>query len=56
LEDTFFKSNKGERDSTIVEMGLRSYALGLQVSEGYREYKQGDGYVNDVICMIFVPV
>ncbi|BBO85955.1 hypothetical protein DSCO28_65210 [Desulfosarcina ovata subsp. sediminis] len=56
LPGALFQRSKGERDSTIVELGGRSYALGLQVSEGYREYKRGDGYLNDLICMIFVPI
>ena len=56
LKDDLFRYKKGERESTIVDLEGRCYALGLQVSEGYREYKQGDGYVNDLICMIFVPV
>ena len=56
LKDALFRYKKGERESTIVDLEGRSYALGLQVSDGYREYKRGDGYVNDVICMIFVPI
>ena len=56
LKDGLFRYKKGERESTIVDLEGRCYALGLQVSDGYREYKRGDGYVNDVICMIFVPI
>lgn len=56
LDDSVFRLKKGERDSTIVEVGSRTYALGLQVSNGYREYKKTDGYSNDIICMIFVPL
>ena len=56
LEDAFFQYAKGERACTIVEMDSRTYVLGLQVSEGYREFKRRDGYVNDVVCMIFVPI
>ena len=56
LADALFRHAKGARESTIVDLNGRSYALGLQVSDGYREYKRGDGYVNDVICMIFVPI
>jgi hypothetical protein len=56
LEDALFRLKKGERESTIVDLGTCSYALGLQVSDGYREYKRGDGYVNELICMIFVPI
>ncbi len=56
LQDALFGLENGQRQSTIVDLNSHSYALGLQVSEGYREYKRGDGYVNDVICMIFVPL
>ena len=56
LEDSLFRLEKGERESTIVEIGSKAYALGLQVSNGYREYKKSDGYSNDIICMIFVPL
>ncbi len=56
LDDSLFRLKKGERESTIVEIGSKAYALGLQVSNGYREYKKSDGYSNDIICMIFVPL
>lgn len=56
LEDPLFKHPKGARHSTVVQINSRVYALGLQVSNGYREYKQKDAYRNDVICMIFVPL
>jgi hypothetical protein len=56
LDDTWFRLEKGERRSVVIELEGRSYVLGLQVSDGYREYKRSDGYVNDVICMILVPI
>nr|NJM01600.1 hypothetical protein [Desulfobacula sp.] len=56
LPDHFFDRPNGERGAGIVSLGSRSYALGFQVSEGYREYKRMDGYVNDIICMVFIPV
>jgi len=55
LEDRLFTCKKGERDATLVRLEDNSFALGYQVSDGYREYKTGDGYDNDVICMVFVP-
>ncbi|MFL9926132.1 chemotaxis protein CheW [Herbaspirillum lusitanum] len=30
--------------------------LGHTTSFGYREYKNGDGYVNDIIAMVFLPI
>ena len=56
LSDALFRHKNGERESAIVELAERYYAVGIQVSEGYREYKQDDGYVNDVLCMIFAAI
>lgn len=56
LEDTFFNGEKGKRASSIVSLNGRTYAMGIQVSNGYREYKREDGYINDVLCMVFVPI
>jgi hypothetical protein len=56
LEDAVLRIEKGERRSTVIDLGGRSYMAGLQVSDGYREYKRSDGSVNDVICMLIVPI
>jgi hypothetical protein len=56
LEDDIFRYNKGERASTIIDLEGCFYALGIQVSNGYREFKSVDGYVNDVVCLSFVPI
>ena len=56
VDESFFSFQNGERKSAVVTIGSQSYALGLQVSEGYREYKRKDGYTNDIICMVFIPV
>jgi len=56
LPDNLFHFKSGERHSTIVELEETPFTLGLQVSEGYREYKRDDGYKNEIICMIFVPI
>ena len=56
LEDAIFKYDRGERASTIVDLDGCFYALGLQVSNGYREFKGIDGYVNDVVCLSFIPI
>jgi len=56
VEDVMVRLKKGERRSLIIDLKGRSYVAGLQISDGYREYKRSDGYVNDVICMIFVPI
>ena len=56
IDDSLFKMKKGERYSTILDIDSRCFATGIQVSDGYREYKQKDGYRNDIVCMIFVPI
>ncbi len=56
IEDRFFQHPNGARESNILEMEGQTYITGLQVSDGYREYKREDGYVNDLICLIFVPI
>lgn len=54
LDQKFFAEKKGVRRASIIEFDGHNYALGLQVSEGYREYKIDDGYKNDVICFVFI--
>jgi len=56
LDDTFFDGENGKRNSAIVALNGRAYAMGTQVSGGYREYKRQDGYINDLLCMVFVPI
>jgi hypothetical protein len=56
LEDAFFNGEKGKRSSSVVSLNGRTYAMGIQVSNGYREYKREDGYINDILCMVFVPI
>uniref|UniRef100_UPI0025B85416 hypothetical protein n=1 Tax=Desulfonatronospira sp. TaxID=1962951 RepID=UPI0025B85416 len=54
LEDHFFSMAKGRQYSGSTVLQGNTYAVGCQVSEGYREYKVKDGYVNDVVCLVFL--
>lgn len=56
IEDSFFNEKSGARVSAVVDLASNSYAMGLQVSDGYREYKTSDGYKNDLICLVFIPI
>lgn len=56
LDDSFFKKENGERASFVVELHSKSYVAGLQVSNGYREFKTTDNYKNDIICLVFIPI
>ena len=40
----------------IIELEGNYYALGVAASSGYREYKTSDGYKNDILSMIFMPL
>nr|WP_320194148.1 hypothetical protein [uncultured Desulfobacter sp.] len=55
IDDTFFDGENGTRNSAIVELNNMTYAMGTHISDGYREYKRGDGYTNDILCMVFIP-
>ncbi len=54
LDQSYFTDKQGVRRAAIIEFDGRPYVLGLQVSEGYREYKVNDGYKNDIICFVFI--
>jgi len=41
-----------ENDTIAWEWNNNTYLLGYKVSKGYREYKNGDGYENDVIAIV----
>ncbi|MGE4318538.1 MAG: chemotaxis protein CheW [Deferribacterales bacterium] len=56
LDRDFFTMKNGEGTSRIVQYNGYYYAVGAHTSSGYREYKQGDGYSNDVIALIFTPL
>lgn len=53
----FFDLPAGERHSNIIEYRGRYYAVGSQMSSGYREYKSAaDSYKNDVVALVLVPL
>lgn len=56
LDSSFFNKANKERYSKIVEFNGRYYVVGSAVSGGYREYKSGDGYKNDVVALIFIEI
>ncbi len=39
MADMFFGGENGKKDAAIVGLKGRTYAMGIQVSGGYREYK-----------------
>ncbi|WP_169742921.1 cache domain-containing protein [Desulfobacter vibrioformis] len=56
LDDNLFSLKNGERGASIITLTSRTYAMGMQVSAGYREYKRTDGYRNDILSMVFIPM
>lgn len=56
IQNNFFKLAHNESYSSIIEFEGEYYAIGSYCSSGYREYKTVDGYSNDVICLVFIPL
>lgn len=57
VDEKFFALGNGQGISNIIEYGGHYYAVGSRMSSGYREYKGPlDGYRNDVVALIFVPL
>ena len=56
VDDDILRLPNGKGTSKIIEFDGSYYAVGARVGAGYREYKVDDGYVNDVIAMVFVPL
>lgn len=55
LPDRHFTLNSGQKLSEIIDFMDKKYILGVAASQGYREYKTADNYINDVICLLFIP-
>jgi hypothetical protein len=53
IPNSFFHLAKGESYSSIIQFQECYYAVGSQASKGYREYKNLDGYKNDVVAISF---
>ncbi len=53
IPKSFFHLSKGESYSSIIEFDNCYYAVGSQSSKGYREYKNLDGYKNEVVAISF---
>lgn len=46
----------GQSDAQILPYNGVYYAIGATCSHGYREYKQSDGYDNDIIALLYRPI
>ncbi len=56
IDQGFFRCPPGSGFSSVIEFEGSYYAVGARTSSGYREYKTTDGYANDIIGLIFMPL
>lgn len=52
LPNEVLTAGNGQNDTIYWEWRGKPYLAGYKVSGGYREYKNGDGYINDVIALV----
>ncbi len=52
LPNEVLTAENGQNDTIYWEWRGKPYLVGYKVSGGYREYKNGDGYINDVIALV----
>lgn len=56
LPESLLQLPSGRSDAQIIPYNGVYYAVGATCSGGYREYKQSDGYRNDVIAILYRPI
>lgn len=56
LPESILNLSSGQSDAQILPHNNHYYAIGATCSHGYREYKQSDGYRNDVIAILYRPI
>lgn len=56
IEPSFCDLKPGEGRASIIVYQNHYYAVGARSSSGYREFKVKDGYRNEVVGMVFVPL
>lgn len=57
VSSDFFKLQRGDSISDIIEYQNIYYAVGSCKSNGYREYKShSDSYQNEVVALVFTPL
>jgi len=53
IPDDFFRVEKSQTYSSIIQYNGAYFAVGSSKSNGYREYKNGDGYKNEIFAISF---
>lgn len=56
LPESILQLSNGQSDAQMIEYNGIYYTVGATCSSGYREYKQRDGYNNDVIAILYRPI
>lgn len=56
LPQEFADLERGQRAWVIQHLNGQAHLVGCQISAGYREYKTSDGYENDLLCMVCMPL
>ena len=56
LDAASMEADNGRGSATIHVHDRQYMVAGSTVSFGYREYKNSDGYVNDVVALVLVPI
>jgi len=56
LPESILQLSSGQSDAQMIEYNGIYYTVGATCSSGYREYKQSDGYHNDIIAILYRPI
>jgi chemotaxis signal transduction protein/predicted nucleic-acid-binding Zn-ribbon protein len=56
ISSEFFTQENGTGHSNIIEFNQKYYVVGSMVSQGYREYKRQDGYVEEIIALVMIYI
>ena len=56
LPESFTSLERGQRAWDTLRLDGRAYLVGCQSSAGYREFKISDGYENNLLCLVCMPV
>jgi len=54
--EEYLATAMGESKSGIIEINDKNFTLGCVASSGYREYKNSDGYSNDILALVFMHI
>jgi len=56
LSEEHLATARGESKAGIVKINDTNFTIGCVSSSGYREYKNSDGYSNDILALVFMQI